>query len=130
MKKTKIIKLIAEELNLRNLSESDIENLTNLLSDKLEENKDEVFQNVEIPCIRKKYNWNIFKLPFDCVYIYRTIERIAFREECDKILTDEKDDKLTIRYLSNNNPVWSKIRMEIKDFMKLNYLLTNSQEEI
>ena len=130
MKKSKIIELLARELNLRNLSDSDIENLTNMLSEKLEENKNKIFQFAKISCIRKKSKWNIFKLPFDCVYVYRTVERIAFREEGDKILTNEKDDKLTIRYLSNNNPVWSKIRMEIKDFMKQNYLLTNLQEEI
>ena len=127
MKKKKIIETLASELNIKNLSDSEIETISNMLTNAFEENKEGLFNDYQCHCIKKSAGWNIFKLPIDLIYIYKTIDRIAYREEDDKLFTSERDDLVAIRYISSNNPIWTKIRMEIKDYMKS---LLDKREEI
>lgn len=127
MKKKKIIEQIAFELNIKKLSDAEIENISNMLTYAIEENSEGLFNDFQCRCIKRGLNFNIFKLPYDLVYIYKTIDRVCFKEEGDKLFTSERDDVVTIRYISSNNPIWTKIRMEIKDYMKD---LLDKREEI
>lgn len=121
MEKSKIIESLAKELNVK-LPKQEVEILCSILTEKITQNLDFLLQDYQCYCVKKTPQWNFFKLPIDCLYVYRTVERIAFKEEKDKILTKEKDDRIAIRYISKNNPIWTKIRMEIKDYMKKTYL--------
>lgn len=127
MKKKKIIEILASELNIKKISDSEIETISNMLTNAFEENSEGLFNDFQCRCIKRGAGWNIFKLPVDLIYIYKTLDRIAYKEEGDRLYTSERDDIVTIRYISSNNPIWTKIRMEIKDYMKN---LLDKREEI